>query len=206
MKQSAASDRAPRSVKPWLRRMGHVCWRNLRGALLLEDTAHRIALGSAVGMSVAFLPILGQVLLAALIARVVRANVLASLPWTFISNPLTTLPLLYGCYRIGRWLTPGRWELVSWERLHELLLRAQALGWSHGFSSIYAILKDVYVPMFVGGIVVGAVTAVLGYGAISALVGRLQARRDRLRAVWRGHAASPSAPDHRCGQNGAEQV
>ena len=95
--------------------------RALRGAVLLEDTPHRIALGCGCGIFASPLPLFGQAFVGALAAKLLGGNVIASLPWTFLSNPFTTLPIWYGCYRLGMIITPGAWPLVSFERIKDIV-------------------------------------------------------------------------------------
>ncbi len=177
------SARRATSKTRW-RRWGHVLYKTWRGAVHLEDTPHRIALGSSCGLACTYLPILGQMLIGMAIARVLRGNVLASLPWTWITNPFTTVPLWYGCYRLGLWITPGAWADVSFERLRAMIDQASSKGWRDGIGSIYAVLRDVYVPMFAGAMVLGLASALIGYVLIRAAVVRLQARRERRRTRW----------------------
>ncbi len=173
------------TAKARWRRWWHILAKAWRGAVHLEDTPHRIALGSACGLACTYLPILGQMLVGMTIARLLRANVFASLPWTWITNPFTTVPIWYGCYRLGLWITPGRWADVSFERLRALIDQASSKGWRDGIGSIYTVLRDVYVPMFAGAVVLGGISALIGYVLIRSMVVRLQARRERRRTSWR---------------------
>src|SRR5687768_15554290 len=93
---------APKTTKPWLRRWMHRTVRFFRLVVLLEDTPRRIALGSAIGIFFASQPFVGsQMAAAALTSRLTRASVLASLPWTWLTNPLTVAPFYYASYRLG---------------------------------------------------------------------------------------------------------
>jgi uncharacterized protein len=60
-----------------------------------------IAGGAAAGLLVAFIPLPLQMLLAALIAIAARVNVLVAIIATWISNPITFLPINYIIYKIG---------------------------------------------------------------------------------------------------------
>ncbi len=60
-----------------------------------SGTAHEIALGVAAGVFVAMTPTVGiQMVLAVILATLLRANRLASLPPVWITNPLT-VPIIY---------------------------------------------------------------------------------------------------------------
>ncbi len=87
--------------------------RALCGAMLMEDTPQRIALGCACDIFASPLPIFGQAFVGAVVAKVLGRDVIASLPWTLLSNPFTTLPIWYGSYRLGMLITSGDWPEVS---------------------------------------------------------------------------------------------
>lgn len=58
----------------------------------------------SIGLFVAFIPIPMQMLVAALLAGYFRVNLPISVSLVWVSNPLTTPPLLYACYRLGAWI------------------------------------------------------------------------------------------------------
>lgn len=186
---------APRSVKSRWRRWRHAVARSLRGVLRLEDTPHRIALGSAFGLFFAFQPAVGsQMLVAAAGSRLAGANVIASLPWTWISNPLTMLPLWWATYCLGCAWWPSEREL-DLDRLRDLLDQVGAAGlWSllgGGRNDLWPLLIDVFVPMQLGSLALGAICAAVGYLAVRRLVLVVQRRRLLRRATWRAQADPP---------------
>lgn len=183
---------APPSQKSRWRRFWFTMIRALRGAVLLEDTPHRIALGCACGIFAAPLPLFGQAFVGALVAKLSGGNVIASLPWTFLSNPFTTLPIWYGCYRLGMLITPGAWPQVSFERVREIVDGFLHLSWADGFVTGYNLVVEILVPLVVGALVVGALAGFGSYFLIRRLVVALQERRRRRRAQWQ--VPPPAAP------------
>lgn len=186
---------APRSVKSRWRRWRHAVARNLRGVLRLEDTPHRIALGSAFGLFFAFQPAVGsQMLVAACGSRLAGANVIASLPWTWISNPLTMLPLWWATYCLGCAWWPSEREF-DLDRLGTLVDQVNAAGmWSllgGERNDLWPLLVDVFVPMQLGSLALGAICAAVGYLAMRRLVVAVQRRRLHRRATWRAQVAPP---------------
>ena len=175
---------APQTTKTRWRRFVHTLVRTLRGALLLQDTPHRIALGCACGIFVSPLPTLGQTFIGMILAKVLGGNVIASLPWSWITNPFTTLPIFYGCYRIGMVITPGEWKLVSFERMGEIVDKFNHLSIADGFATGYAVVVDIFVPMLVGSMLVGGIGAVLGYVIIVRAVVAAQERRRQRLSHW----------------------
>lgn len=81
---------APKTSKGRWRQFVHVLVKTVRGALLLQDTPHRIAVGCACGIFVSPLPTLGQTFIGMILAKLLGGNVIASLPWSWITNPFTT--------------------------------------------------------------------------------------------------------------------
>lgn len=57
-----------------------------------------------VGIFVCFLPVPGQMVLAAFGALWFRSNLPISVALVWISNPITMPPLFYACYRLGMWI------------------------------------------------------------------------------------------------------
>jgi uncharacterized protein len=175
---------APKTSKTRWRRFVHALVRTLRGALLLQDTPHRIAIGCACGIFVAPLPTLGQTFLGMILARVCGGNVIASLPWSWLSNPFTTLPIFYGCYRVGMLVTPGEWKLVSFDRVGAIVEKFNHLSLADGFATGYAVVVDIFVPMLVGSLLVGAIASALGYVLILRAVVVAQERRRKRLLQW----------------------
>ena len=70
-----------------------------------DDTPHRLALGIALGVFVAWTPTVGlQMVLVLLLATIFRANRPVGIPVVWISNPITAAPLYYVNYRLGQYL------------------------------------------------------------------------------------------------------
>ena len=69
----------------------------------VDDSPHRIALGVSLGLFTAFLPLLGlHTLIALMLAFVSRANKAVAILCSWISNPLTVIPIFVPCYIFGR--------------------------------------------------------------------------------------------------------
>lgn len=180
---------APPTRKNWWRRLWTVTLRALRGVVFLEDTPRRIALGSAAGILSAALPVFGQTFLGMILARALRANVIASIPWSWLSNPLTTLPMWYGGYRLGLWLIPGQQEVLSYADLTALAERFNHTNWSDGLSAMLAVLGDILAPLWLGCTALGLAMAVPGFFLVHAAVVRFQRRREARQAAWRRSGA-----------------
>jgi len=87
-----------------------------------------VALGVAIGLVTGLIPGPVQMLLAALIAIPLRANIPAALFTTLYTNPLTFVPLYILAYNVGRLVTGDNAPLTlppdtewSWEGLRHLM-------------------------------------------------------------------------------------
>ena len=83
----------------------------------LDDTPHRLALGVAIGIFVTWTPTIGlQMVITFLLSALFRANKFVGVPFVWISNPLTIVPIYGPNYLVGCWLlghSPGEnWEKV----------------------------------------------------------------------------------------------
>lgn len=77
----------------------------------LPDTPEKISRGIWAGVFTTFTPFYGlHFLVAVLIARVMRGNILASLLGTFFGNPLTYLPIAVASLSTGHFLLGSRLE------------------------------------------------------------------------------------------------
>jgi uncharacterized protein (DUF2062 family) len=167
----------PKSKKWWGRRLQHVIIKLLRSIVSFDDTPYRIAMGCACGIFSSALPIFGQTFISIVFARVLNANVIVSIPWSWISNPLTTLPMWYGGYRLGVWLLPHKGKALSYSEIGGLMQEFDKLNWTQGLSLMSATLWSALQPLWVGTAVIGIVMAIPGFIAMYHFVVWRQRRR-----------------------------
>lgn len=108
----------------------------------------------AIGIFIAFLPLPGHVLIAALGALALRVNIPVAALTTFISNPLTVGPMYFFAYRVGAALLriePGPFDF-EW-----------SLDW------VSNKLVSIWQPMLLGSVLVGAIAALAGFVALDVL-------------------------------------
>ena len=132
-----------------------------------DDPPHRLALGIAVGIFVAFMPLVGiQMGVTVFLAWLVGANKLVGVPLVWITNPVTIIPIYYPCYRFGCALLG---EPVLTERWSELgqrwtVLAASAdVSWGEKVKFWWGGLMDFVLPLCVGCLVVSTVLGILSY-------------------------------------------
>lgn len=139
----------------------------------LPSTPHRIALGVGLGMLIGSIPLIpSQMLLAGVVAWLLRASPTAAVIATLYSNPVTFGPLYAIFLAIGSFLLPSMHVALPEDVAN--LTSLLAMGW------------DVYLVLCAGGVVFGAVAGVLAYVAAYRMVAAYQQRRVR----WRTGASN----------------
>jgi uncharacterized protein len=148
----------------------------------LEATPHAVGLGLAMGVFVAFLPILGaQMLIAAMIAWVGRANIGAALLGTWAGNPITWPMMWVASYLIGISLL-GEAGAMTVDELQRTMVRfgetpRSSVGWLTMIDGVRTFLWPILKPLFVGGLVLGLIS-----GGALYFIGRRAAEAFRTRS------------------------
>jgi hypothetical protein len=132
--------------------------------LHVDDTPHRIALGVAVGMFVAWTPTPGfQMVLIVAISALVRANKVVGVPLAWLSNPATFWIYLL-CYILGCKMLGMRHNEAAF-----MAAVKEAFRMDHGliasFDNFFHAMGDVLLPLWVGSLVFSAVAGALTYAA-----------------------------------------
>ncbi len=147
--------------------------RTLVKLLRLNNTPHEIALGTAIGVFIAILPVYGLhtvlVIIAAVLVR--SANKIAILVGTNISLPPTVATITWTSYDIGRFvLTSCNYPPLTWA----------------DFKSIsFEKIKRYYPPLFLGGVILGISCAVIFYFLVYFAVKRFDKKRRHARKLKR---------------------
>ncbi|MGB8814609.1 MAG: DUF2062 domain-containing protein [Paracoccaceae bacterium] len=139
----------------------------------LPDAPHRIARGVFAGCFASFPPLFGvQMLTAALLAWVLRGNILAALLATFLSNPITTPFIAVGSLQLGHWML-GIDSPLDFVSIVAAFTGAGAELWAN-FLAIFTddlahwenlsqFFHTIYWPYFVGSILPGIVFSLICY-------------------------------------------
>jgi uncharacterized protein (DUF2062 family) len=136
---------------------------------------------------------LGQMLLGMGLSWLLRGNVIAAIPWTWITNPFTTPFIWFGCYRLGAQLCPGH-HALGWDEMRGIAERFSDMGFREAVGNGWQLVGSIYLPLLLGSVLVGLATGVVGYVLIRWGVTRLQARRAQRTAHWRTRLAPPGPP------------
>ena len=102
----------------------------------------------AVGLFWAMIPMPFQMIAAAACAIGARVNLPLSMALVWISNPLTMPPMFYLNYLVGEWLLPHHHPLPDLDISMEWFVES---------------MSEIWQPLYLGSVVVGVVSAALGY-------------------------------------------
>lgn len=169
-------------------------WRRLKyfvvfRVLHADDTPHRIALGVAIGLFVAWTPTIGlQMIIALALAALLRANKVIPVALVWITNPVTALPIYYVNWVVGRLIMPGTDPL----KMNEAYIRLRAnIEHAPGlldalfdpgtWRQLITIFIEMGVELWIGSFAVGILVGVSGYFTTLHLVMYLKERRRRQR-------------------------
>jgi len=154
----------------------------------LPDTPRKIGRGIFAGVFAVFTPFYGlHFLIAALLAKAMRGNILASLLSTLVGNPLTYVPIGVASLKLGHFLLGTRFD----ENVDETLVAkftGAASDLKNNFLALFTdavphwarlstFYHEVFLPYMVGGILLGLVAALISYYVSVPLLSAYQNRR-----------------------------
>ncbi len=172
-----------------VRRKPNVFARMWRNVVSLHGSPREVALGAAIGMWLAFTPTWGiQMIIALILTSFLRASRPAALVMVWVTNFFTVAPIYAFCYWVGAWFWPAedRQSMMDVYDVIVKLVSSPAQGewwevWKAFSTALETIGFKLFMPMMVGGIIVGAVAAVGTYPAVLWGVRRYRRARARLR-------------------------
>ena len=178
----------------------------------LPDTPRKISRGIMAGVITTFTPFYGiHFLIAAVLAFVMRGNVMAALLGTFFGNPLTYVPIGVVSLNLGHWMLGTQARASMDENIFDKFYGAgHDLFWNSWFAltgqpvdwrATAVFYYDVFLPWLVGGIVPGIFTGIAAYTISLPLIEAYQRRRrgaikkklDAIRAKAAAKAAEKAA-------------
>lgn len=134
-----------------------------------------------VGVFVCFLPVPGQMLMAAILAVLLRCNLPMSVALVWITNPVTMPAIFYVSYRIGALLTDAPVHVLEFEL---------SASW------IADRIEMIWKPLLIGSLLCGLLFGSLGYTAVNLLwrwrVGHHWRKRRARRARLQGSTVKPT--------------
>ena len=145
----------------------------------IPGTSYAIAAGFSCGAAVSFTPFLGlHFLLAALLAWIIGANILTSAMGTIVGNPWTFPVILPATYYVGCWLLGIRAADDFFGQINEALERYSLMEILRSPMATFGpFLQSTILPMFIGGMILGAITWIILYWPLEKLVREYKHKR-----------------------------
>jgi len=150
-------------------------WIKLLGPRLQEPSLwhiNRRACSAAVALGIfcAFIPVPFQMLIAAIFAIWIRANILVAVPMVWLSNPITMGPMFYFCYLVG---------------VEILEIEPEDFHFELSFDWLFNSLAEIWQPFLLGCFVVGVITSLAAFLLVRILwhlhiLNHMKARAKRL--------------------------
>lgn len=139
--------------------------RRLFGTLLHNSNLwhlnrYSVAWGVSVGLFIAFVPLPGQMVLAAAVAILVGCNLPVAVAMVWVSNPITIPPLFIAAHEVGAWLMDTTPSNIAFELSSQWLVNELGAVWQ---------------PFLLGCLVLGLASAAIGHVAV--------------RIIWRIHVS-----------------
>ncbi|MFV0512235.1 MAG: DUF2062 domain-containing protein [Jhaorihella sp.] len=163
----------------------------------LPDTPERISRGIWAGVFTTFTPFYGlHFLIAFLIARLMRGNILAALMATFFGNPLTYVPIGVAALKTGHFLLGTHFDEVAHRSFAGKFVDAGAdlknnllalvMDREADWNGLLRFYDEVFFPYLIGGLIPGAICASIAYFlSVSVIRAYQNRRRKRIKAKFR---------------------
>jgi uncharacterized protein len=134
---------------------------NLLRLLGMKESASKIALSIAIGMLVGIAVPMGlETIVAVSLSLLFRCNPLLATITTWITNPVTIIPLYYFAYRLAGFLLH---QSIQWSNI-EAVIANPTLG------KIYQIGFNGFGLIFFGCLVLGIISSILSYITVYHLI------------------------------------
>lgn len=128
--------------------------------LHVDDTPHRIALGVAIGIFITWTPSIPfQMILVVALSTLFGANKFVGVPFVWISNPLTLVPVYGPNYLVGCWLLGSKGEgfsaLIDATKLSGNIIEVTKAFWG--------AIWQIFWELWLGSLVVAAILGIVTY-------------------------------------------
>jgi uncharacterized protein (DUF2062 family) len=172
-------------VKRIYKKLGRFITHNV---LHTDDTPHQLALGVAIGIWFALLPLIGiQMILTVAVSAMFRVNKVVGLPFAWITNPFTAVPIYGFALWLGGLILPGGGrssvrevfgqftEPKGWSELLSVEFWKEFLAWS----------MSVGAELWLGSFIMAVVCAVPSYFICRRMIVAFRIRHQRYIACRR---------------------
>ena len=172
--------------KGWHRNIKYVGHRMKR----LPDTAHKIALGAAIGIFVCFSPIFGvHMAIALVLVYITRANLIAAMITTTFGNPVTYPFIAAVSMGVGRAVLGMNAKDDDFQSLHSAFWQAFTDAWqlikswvglAESPEGLADFISNLFLPYLIGGTILGVVSGTILYFLLKPVIDAYQARRSQM--------------------------
>lgn len=141
----------------------------------LRAQPKEIARGLAVGVFAGMFPLFGlQTIIGVALAAVIKGNPLMAAAGTWISNPLTYVPIYAFNYQLGSWILPGDSRAQPFTDIESLkaMLELQVLIQTG---------TDIAINLMLGSLIMGLIFGILSYFVGLPIIRRAQNRYRKLK-------------------------
>ncbi|OEJ69420.1 DUF2062 domain-containing protein [Magnetovibrio blakemorei] len=148
----------------------------------IPGSAYSLAAGFACGAAISFTPFIGlHFILSALLALLLRANVLASAIGTAVGNPWTFPFIWIGVFNVGSWIM--RIDDADAKHVDFLDVLTESMQAFHrlDFEFLAETSGPILVPMLVGAVPVSILVWILFYVTLRPMISKYQAIRHHRR-------------------------
>ena len=153
----------------------------------MRRSPRAIAGGFALGAFLALTPTFGvQIPLVLILATLLNLNRPAALVTVWITNLATFAPVYTFNYWVGSFLWPGPSAAEVYNALQEVagrLMQVGVLEIGEQLQILMELGREIFIPLLIGSIIVGACTGIAVYVLSMALLRYLMLRRNRKRAL-----------------------
>lgn len=168
----------------WQRTINYISHRVKR----LPDTPDRIARGIGAGVCVTFTPFFGfHFMMSAFLALFIRGNIIAALLATFFGNPITFPFIALISYRLGIFMLDIPHDDMGWQQISQGTTQAFLILWVNlkalfggtpvPWQEFNAVIKTIFLPYVIGGILLGILVGFMCYIFSKPLISAYQNRR-----------------------------
>jgi hypothetical protein len=159
--------------------------------LSLKDTPHRIALGIAIAIFVTWTPTMGlQMIITFALCCLLKANKLVGLPFVWLSNPFTVLPIYGPNLLVGQWILGHK--IGDFSTLYEAM-KLTGTWWSK-ITAWWSAIGPIFWELWVGSIVVGLILGIMTYFSMYQLIVIYRRKRQQRKLDRAVQAAGGAAP------------
>jgi uncharacterized protein (DUF2062 family) len=136
----------------------------IRPIFTINDTPQAIALGVSLGVFIGLTPTVGyQMILVLILGTLLRANRIIAVLLTWMSNPITAIPMYYGYYWVGcKLIGAENWTFSTFSpKLQAIWSGEEGAGFMARIAGVFAKLaSEIGLPLFLGSLVIATLVSV----------------------------------------------